>query len=110
MPLSWTDIKDAITLGEVVLAGAFAGFVFWLRASFATKSDHDALEKRMAAMEITVGNLASKEDVGRILQAIEQGNGERKALSAELAGVRRELDRLAAPLGLLIEHGLKGES
>lgn len=112
-PQSWS-VTDWCEL--VAAAGAVFGAIgymvrLYLRSNFVTKDDlgkhrHelDSLGKRTGALEAQSAGLATSADVNGVRLAIERADGDRKALQAEIAGVKQLLDRLAKPLDLIQQH------
>lgn len=66
--------------------------------------------ERLDAIESTLKGLATKEDIGDIKVMLERQDGDRRALAAEVRGVREVFIRIEEPLKILMEHALSRES
>jgi hypothetical protein len=113
--LSVADWCELIGVLGAILGGL--GYIgrLYLRSGFATKAelrehrrDLDSLGKRTDALEALSAGLATSADVNKVLLAIERADGDRRALAADLAGVKALLTRIEKPLDLMQEHLLRG--
>ncbi len=64
----------------------------------------DGAHQRILKIEAQMQTLATREDVGRVLIALERQDGERKALETKIEGIRGELAAVRRPLDLIQEH------
>jgi len=90
--------KAFLGVGIAVIS---AGAIAWMYATFASKKAHDALVQRVAAVENTVSELPSKDDLHDLDTRLIEVGGKIDALSPQLADVKRLTD-------LLLENELRG--
>jgi hypothetical protein len=103
---------------SAVLLGALGYFArLYLINGYATKNeldDHSAklasLYKRTEALEAQSNSMATRDDVNRVLIAIERADGARSALAAEISGVRELLSAFQRQLNLIQQSLLSGNS
>jgi hypothetical protein len=126
----WQNAPQIQAIFSVLAStGAIAGVIFmlWLRRSTpsrrevdakvaALKSEIDAVKalateghERLNAAEATMQGLATKEDVSKILQALERQDGDRRELAAEIRGIREVFKRIETPLSMMMEAALSKE-
>ncbi|HVJ53467.1 MAG TPA: DUF2730 family protein [Aliidongia sp.] len=103
-------------LAGLIGIGSFVGRLY-LRNGYATKADLSdtkrsllALGKRTEALEAQLAGVATREDVNRVLMAVERADGDRRALAAEVGGIRDLVARIEKPLDLIQEHLLRDRS
>jgi glyceraldehyde-3-phosphate dehydrogenase/erythrose-4-phosphate dehydrogenase len=74
-----------------------------------TGVDRNALEAlgRVARVEVTIDRHATKDDVSEILQALQRQDGDRRALGAQVQGMRDGFARIEDQLRMLMEEALR---
>lgn len=115
--MTWgiAEWRDAIEIAQILVTGLAILTLASLRAIFWSKKEQrvfaemvdervDALTERVNRVEAEMTALATKEDVRKILVALERQDGERKALEAKLDGLGAALRRIEKPLDLMHEH------
>ncbi|MDK2598647.1 DUF2730 family protein [Pseudoalteromonas obscura] len=90
--------KQMIAVGVVIVS---AGAIAWLRATFVTKKAHDDLKQRVDAVEKTVEDLPSTEDLHELDKRLIEVGGKIDVLSPQLGDLKRVTD-------LLMENELRG--
>lgn len=89
----------------VFLLNAGALWVMWsMRQQFVPRREFHALVERVQTIEATMTNLATKEDIGKVMLLLERSDGERKALQSKVDGINAQLERIATPLTIIQEH------
>jgi len=119
IPISWSVSDWSAFIGALAAVLGALGYLgrLYLRNGYATKTelaDHrkqlTGLAQRTEAWEAQLGGLATREDVNRVLVAIERADGDRRALAAEVSGVKQLLARVEKPLDLIQEHLLRDKA
>lgn len=94
--------KQILAAGFLIVGAAA---ITWLKATFVSKKVHDkfkeATEGRLNAMEQSIQELPSKEDLHELDKSLIEVGGKIDALSPQLADLKRVTD-------LLMENELRG--
>lgn len=111
--LKWL-FENALSIIAAV-SGLSSVAMIVLSSKFATRSGvrkaHGAIYQRLdnqgdriLKIEGTITGLATKQDINAVLVALERQDGDRKALSEKVEGVKNELSAISRPLGLIHEY------
>jgi len=112
IPTSWTISDWSAFIGALAAVLGALGYLgrLYLRNGYATKAelaDHHkrltGLAQRMDNVEAQSASMATRDDVNKVLVAIERADGDRRALAAEVAGVKELLSAFQKPLFLIQE-------
>ncbi|WP_235956717.1 DUF2730 family protein [Pseudoalteromonas galatheae] len=90
--------KQMLAAGVVIVG---AGSIAWLRATFVSRKAHNALELRVSAVEQTVDDLPSADDLHDLDKRLIEVGGKIDALSPQLATLQNTTS-------LLMENELRG--
>ncbi|CAM4175612.1 DUF2730 family protein [Pseudoalteromonas byunsanensis] len=90
--------KQILALSLLIVG---AGAVAWLRATFVSRTTHDELATRVSAVEQTVADLPSGEDLHDLDKRLIEIGGKIDALSPQLATLQNTTS-------LLMENELRG--
>jgi hypothetical protein len=106
----------ALSIATALIGAAGYLVRLYLRNFYATKTDLDdhgarltLLSKRTEALEAQSNLMATRDDVQRVLIAIERSDGARSALAADLSGVKDLLAAFQRQLNL-IQQALLSEN
>lgn len=101
------DMGNLVGYGEAILAIAnilVAGIMLRARNEFAPRRAVESMQARLTAVE---SHLASQPSAGKLALKVEELNGDIKALSAEIHGLRELLNRVERPLAIMLEHEIR---
>ncbi|NSY36526.1 DUF2730 family protein [Pseudoalteromonas sp. JC28] len=90
--------KQMLAAGVLIVG---AGSIAWLRATFVSRVKHDELAQRVNAVEKTIEDLPSAEDLHDLDKRLIEVGGKIDALSPQLGDLKRVTD-------LLMENELRG--
>lgn len=125
--IALSDYGWILNIANLVGAIGWGFLAFYIRQSFASKTDFQELSRRVLALEylapddlnkrvtlveadLRLGDetLATKEDVAEIVARMEHQDGDRRELSAKVEGVDSQLKQLILQVGMLNKYLLSG--